>query len=146
MTPDKTSTTARPKPPAVTADFTVERANRALVLIRRVVADVVLRYRELSRLQDERERLATAAGLRERMEAVGERIATCIADLNALRRELHAIGCVLKDWRLGLVDFPATHEGQRVWLCWHFGEPAVAHWHAYNEGYTARKAIGDDFD
>lgn len=145
MTPNKTTTAASPSPSAATANFTVDRANRALVLVRKVVADVVVRYRELSQLQDERERLVATPGLQERVEAVSERIAACIEDLNALRRELHAVGCTLKDWRTGLVDFPALNHGQPVWLCWRLGEPAIAHWHDYNEGFNARKPIDENF-
>ncbi len=145
MTPSKATTTPEANLATTTQPFTVERANRALVLVRRVVADIVVRYRELSQLQDERERLVAIPGLKERVEAVSERITGCVTELNALRRELQSIGCILKDWRMGLVDFPAVNHGHQVWLCWHAGEASVAHWHDYNDGFAARKPIGDDF-
>jgi hypothetical protein len=28
-----------------------------------------------------------------------------------------------------------------VWLCWRFGEDEISHYHALNEGFTARKPI-----
>jgi hypothetical protein len=51
------------------------------------------------------------------------------------------VGCVLKDWRTGLVDFPGVHHGRRVWFCWRLGEPTVAYWHDLDEGYAGRRPI-----
>jgi hypothetical protein len=28
-----------------------------------------------------------------------------------------------------------------VWLCWKYGESEVSHYHALDEGYTARKEL-----
>jgi hypothetical protein len=32
-------------------------------------------------------------------------------------------------------------DGEPVFLCWQFGEPAVTHWHGVDEGYAGRKPI-----
>jgi hypothetical protein len=52
------------------------------------------------------------------------------------------LGAVLKDPRLGLIDFYGHVEGKAVWLCWRFGEVEIAHYHALDEGFSARKPIG----
>src|ERR1019366_3941197 len=36
--------------------------------------------------------------------------------------ELEEMGAVLKDPRTGLVDFYGQVDGERVWLCWKYGE------------------------
>jgi hypothetical protein len=136
--------------------FTPERANRALVLVRRIVADIVRRYKDLLALRLERDELLRAAAGRttrtpgavprhERMEEVNQEIDRCAEELNSLNRELQATGCVLKDWQTGLVDFPALYRGRRVWLCWYQGEPTVAYWHEWNDGFGARMPIEADF-
>jgi hypothetical protein len=55
--------------------------------------------------------------------------------------ELEAMGAVLKDPRTGLVDFYGQVDGERVWLCWKYGEDAVTHYHGLHEGFSGRKAI-----
>jgi hypothetical protein len=125
--------------------FTVARANRALVLVRKVVADLVARHRALVELKQERAALQQTPGSPEAREAVTARIARCIQDLNRLHQELTDVGCVLKDWSNGRVDFPADYQGRRIWLCWRLGEPAVAHWHEMHTGASGRKPIDHEF-
>jgi len=56
-------------------------------------------------------------------------------------QELEKMGAVLKDPRIGLLDFHGTVEGKRVWLCWKFGEEEVSYYHALDEGFSGRKPI-----
>ena len=55
--------------------------------------------------------------------------------------ELEEMGAVLKDPRTGLVDFYGQVDGERVWLCWKYGEHAVTHYHALDEGFSGRRPI-----
>src|SRR5512143_2235508 len=74
-------------------DFTVEKANRALVLVRKIVADIVTRYGELVQFRAQRDRLIQQAAGEERIAEVGGRVAGCVEDLNLLNRELLGAGC-----------------------------------------------------
>jgi hypothetical protein len=56
-------------------------------------------------------------------------------------REVEEMGAVLKDARMGLVDFYGNVDGRLVWLCWRYGESEVAHYHALEEGFSGRKPI-----
>jgi hypothetical protein len=47
----------------------------------------------------------------------------------------------VKDLEQGLVDFYAVMDGEPVFLCWQFGEPAVTHWHGIDEGFAGRQPI-----
>jgi len=67
------------------------------------------------------------------------------ASLRSLIEEVQALGCVVKDLDLGLVDFPTLFEGHEVYLCWKLGEPAIAFWHGIDEGFAGRKAIDQHF-
>lgn len=64
-----------------------------------------------------------------------------IEEYRAGWRAVEEMGAVLKDARLGLVDFYGNVEGKLVWLCWKYGEAAVDHYHALEEGYSSRKPI-----
>lgn len=52
--------------------------------------------------------------------------------------EIESLGVVVKDAREGLIDFYGRRGGQAVWLCWRYGEPAVAHWHPLDQGFADR--------
>jgi hypothetical protein len=56
-------------------------------------------------------------------------------------REVEATGAVVKDYRQGLVDFYGRRGPDTVWLCWKYGEPAVAHWHPLDTGFSARMPL-----
>jgi hypothetical protein len=55
--------------------------------------------------------------------------------------EIDAAGVQVKDLDIGLLDFPCKVNGEVLLLCWKLGEPAIAYWHATNEGFAARKPI-----
>jgi hypothetical protein len=133
--------------------FTVEQANRTLPLVRRIVEDVVREHRrwqeKILELELVASNAASAVGAEkaaanppdERVAAI-ERDAMAIArDIEAFERELEELGIVLKDRRLGLIDFPGEIDGRRVWLCWRLGEPAIQYWHDLDAGYAGRQPL-----
>lgn len=127
--------------------FTPAEANSALGEVRAVAERLVelrARMRELVQAQGS---LVTAIGgngggyaasdlnaAQAELEQLSERAAGCVAELDAL-------GVVVKDLDLALLDFPAVHEGREVELCWHAGEASVAYWHEVGAGYAGRKPI-----
>jgi hypothetical protein len=129
--------------------FTLEAVNALLPRVRALMAQQMERRSEIEqRLQ----RLAKLLG------AVPESIQVDDADPPPVRelkqdlvehvhryesawRDLEAMGAVLKDPRTGLVDFYGQVDGERVWLCWQYGEDAVTHYHGLHEGFSGRKAI-----
>ena len=44
----------------------------------------------------------------------------------------------------GLVDFPSTHQGRWVYLCWKAGESELQFWHETDEGFPGRHEITDE--
>ena len=56
-------------------------------------------------------------------------------------REIEALGVLVKDPRIGLVDFYGQVEGEIVFLCWQYGEPAVAYWHTLDGGFASRQPL-----
>lgn len=141
MNSEEATTSARAGLPAAEVVFTVERANRSLVLVRRIVADMVGRYARLAQLR----RRAGGAGRSDGRQGLSDEVAALVEQINALNDELAGVGCVLKDLSRGLVDFPARYRGRKVWLCWRLGEPAVAHWHEWEAGAAGRRPIAPDF-
>ncbi len=120
--------------------FSVERANQALPLVRRILHDVVAQYRLVERVQKRRRRLAGQARLDELkpLEAQGLEAARRLADLLA---ELSSIGCEVKDYERGCVDFPAVRDGREIYLCWRLNEERVSHWHERHAGEAGRQPL-----
>ncbi len=144
MTPRKTLAPVPPTTRSPTTVFTVARANKSLVLVRKIVGDMQARYRELVEGRRERDKLLQATVEPERLQELNEEISSCARKLEQLSQELQAVGAVLKDLRSGLVDFPSVYHGREVWLCWRAGEAEVAYWHELNDGAAGRKPIGQE--
>lgn len=124
--------------------FSIEHANRALPLVRRVVADAMAQHRLIAELEQEAQR-DESGRTREQTEALRDRCSAAVDRVRELADELSEIGCLLKDAQRGLVDFPAMHEGRPVYLCWQFGEDHVSHWHELEAGFAGRSEIDAAF-
>lgn len=145
MPKDRITTGAKGARARPTSVFTPATANRALVYVRPIVEDLVAGHRDLLAVRAERDALLPGDGNEESVGSLHRRIEALVERLNRLHEELADVGCVLKDWSSGLVDFPAFHDGRKVWLCWRLGEPEVSHWHELHLGFANRQDIGPDF-
>ncbi len=55
--------------------------------------------------------------------------------------ELEEVGVELKDWSLGVVDFPCIAGPREVYLCWQFGHERIESWHEIDEDPAVRRPI-----
>jgi len=60
-------------------------------------------------------------------------------------REVEEMGVVVKDPRVGLIDFYGEVEGDIVFLCWQYGERQVGFWHSLDGGFAARQPLDPVF-
>ena len=74
-------------------------------------------------------------------EAEAARLRSLASEITEAVERVNDLGCLVKDVDTGLVDFYALQDGEAVFLCWQFGERAVSHWHALDEGFAGRKPI-----
>ena len=140
---DSDNATAEDKPVQTEAEklFTAAQANEALVLVRKIVADIVDAYARLLAARARRQELSNMVGVEPELRRLQNRIDALVEQLSELHEELTAVGCVLKDWSSGLVDFPAVVDGRRIWLCWKLGEDQVSYWHELDAGFAGRKCL-----
>ncbi len=60
----------------------------------------------------------------------------------SLLRVLEDAGILVRDWRRGLVDFPAILGGEEVFLCYELADgDRILYYHGLNEGYAGRRPI-----
>ncbi len=74
-------------------------------------------------------------------EADAARLRALAAEITEAVERVNDLGCLVKDVDTGLVDFYALQDGDPVFLCWQFGEPAISTWHGLEEGFAGRKPI-----
>ena len=124
--------------------FTVEDANKTLPLVRRIVEDVVRQHRQWREKILELDLVASSSRAdepRERAEKLEQEAQSLAREIDGYQRELEELGILLKDRRLGLVDFPSEMGGKRVLLCWRLGESEVQFWHDEDAGYAGRQPL-----
>lgn len=142
---DTPGTIRTPRPPRSAPrrrHFTLEHANRTLPLVRRIVADIVRQHKLVSSLEDKCH-IRRPDVPREKQEELTRQYAIELEKLGDLADELTAVGCEIKDWRIGLIDFRSLHQGREIELCWRLGEDRIAFWHEVNAGFAGRQPIDE---
>ena len=128
-------------------EFTVDHANRALPLVRRIVEDVVKGYARWREKVQEFE-IATATRRADQTDPNADRlqqeVMALAEEVHGSMAELEQLGVELKEPQMGLVDFPARVEGRPAYLCWRLGEPAVQYWHERDAGFAGRRPLAPD--
>lgn len=119
-----------------------EQANRALPLVRAIVADV-RRTRSEHERAIQRYEAFNATPLPEQIEL--NRLHRSMVDAEERRaaclRELDDLSIVLEDAEAGVCDFPAELEGRPVMLCWHPDDERLEFFHGRDEGYAVRRPL-----
>lgn len=130
-----TQTAAMPTGPKL---FTYERAQAALVLVRRIVADVVDHHNELAKLRRRIERVEMGLS-KEKAGYLEDDRARLMDRLRELVAELEDIGADLVDFEVGIVTFATvTGEGDRV-IAWSLRQPDSLHLVKPDEIHTLYK-------
>jgi len=132
--------------------FTLAEAQSLIPEVSRLLRDAVSlkdAYQEAEQAIETRTRRITMMGgvMVDRNQAIDarKRRDTSAASLRGSIEQVQALGCVVKDLDVGLIDFPTEFRGEEVYLCWKLGEPKIEFWHGVEEGFRGRKAIDQDF-
>jgi hypothetical protein len=116
--------------------FTLAQANSTLPLVKRIVGDIVRVHDQAVKLQSELETL----GAKERTTAQSK-LESSMTRLEDYVDELSEVGCELKDYQIGLIDFTGRHQGRDVCLCWKLGEDRIGYWHELDKGAAGRQPV-----
>jgi hypothetical protein len=124
--------------------WTVERANRALPLVRRIADDLV-RTHALWRELVERYEIAASRSLATdpdpEAEQLQRELQRAAEEIEGFVSELTELGVECKSLETALLDFPAERDGRPVYLCWQRGEVTVSHWHELDSGFAGRQPL-----
>ena len=125
-------------PPQLRKAFSLDKAQRALPFVRRVVEDVVAEYSSMLETQEMLEKLQCHGSI-AKIRSLQQRLGQCSQRLQAYARELDESGVELRDYAHGVVDFPCTHQGRRIYLTWQLGQESIQDW--YNPTGQARMPV-----
>jgi hypothetical protein len=127
--------------------FSPERANALIPRIAPLVEELLAHRRDLAiRLLETDPSLHGAARTgphvaRPRSPFGAPRFGDLKTEIIRIIQRIEAMGCVMKDIDLGLVDFPSYRDGTPIYLCWKAGESEVTFWHGVDEGFSERKPL-----
>ncbi len=125
---------------SATKYFTLEEANALLPQIEPLMARLLERRAKAARLSREIKSLLADV----RLDVGGPVFAELTQDFATIERmvrEIQSFGCVVKNLNAGLLDFLAVRDGREVYLCWRYGEPAVAFYHELHLGFNGRQPV-----
>jgi len=120
--------------------FTIEEANAALPVLEPLVERLLQLYQMIA---DQQARIVPAiqkAGGNGGNRAASE-AGLWMGEMDALVQQIQVLGVLIKDARIGLLDFPAWRDGREVYLCWRYGEKSVAYWHDTDAGFSGRRPL-----
>lgn len=120
--------------------FTLQEAKDTLDLIRPLMDEIqAIRQRVLKNQPEAWPAIEKSAG-----NGGNRALSNMVQDFekfDALIHRIQDMDVLIKDVNLGLLDFPALKEGREVYLCWQYGEGAIAFWHEIADGYAGRRPI-----
>jgi hypothetical protein len=132
--------------------FTLAQAQRALPEVEKALREALFFKSEHDKAESEFRqfirRIMMTGGMQVNHGRVGTLKSRQEQSLEGLKRkfdEIQAMGCLIKDLEIGLIDFPTLYKEEEVYLCWRFGEAAIEFWHGVHEGFGGRKKIDREF-
>jgi len=132
--------------------FTLAQAEQMLPEVEQALRDALFHKSEYQAGEEELtrniQRIRMAGGSRVNQGpilAARARRDTSAAALKEIFERVEAMGVLIKDLDIGLIDFLTRYHGQDVYLCWKLGEDRIRFWHGMEEGFRGRKPIDDEF-
>jgi hypothetical protein len=120
--------------------FSVQEANALIPHLRGLLARIHAEKQRLMEMKTELEK----AQQRHIYDWGTPRGAEYIEILDAFQqatRDIEELGVLVKDFDLGLCDFPHQREGRVVFLCWKQDEEEITWWHDTDTGFAGRQPI-----
>ena len=132
--------------------FTLDEAQSLLPVLESLLKRAVEAKQAAEVIQEELQELSRriflSGGMHLDPSFVGRRKAALDVQVQRAKdavAEIDSIGVQVKDLDTGLLDFPASIDGEIVLLCWKMGEARIEHWHTVEAGFRGRQPIDDRF-
>jgi len=127
--------------------FTVQQSNKSLIFVKPIVSDIMLKRKKMIEYKKtiRNIQLSKKEGLDAVLKELTVKLKNISTEITYHLEELESVGCYLKDFELGLIDFPSILNGKVVFLSWMHGEESVNYWHELTTGLEGRQLINAEF-
>ena len=135
------------QPPKV---FTVDEVNALLPRVRPLITQLQGLHSSIVKTNEQLDesvgKLSAGNGyplkdVRQQIESLTRHQLQLVEAFHSALQQLEALGCILKDLNMGLVDFYTLRDDEPAFLCWKLGEETIRYWHSLESGYTDRQPL-----
>lgn len=113
--------------------FTVAEANKALAIVKPITKDIIDKRMEMIEIKKIvktiKESDLSEESIYEAIDELSIKLKEVSKKITYHLEELEMVGCYLKDFQEGIINFPSVLNGRVVFLYWDYSKPEVNHWH-----------------
>src|SRR6184192_3586428 len=120
--------------------FTVEEANSLIPRLRPLIKRIVATRQSLFDIQGEIQKARDKAK-DDGGSLYGAQYVRLLTIFTSAISEIEEMGVLIKDFRIGLCDFPHLKDGRVIYLCWKMDEDRVRYWHEVDSGFSGRQPL-----
>ena len=121
--------------------FSVDDANKILPTVIKKFSYAKKMKAEVMKMEQQLASGITPAASLEEYAIIKRKLNSTITKFYQSVDDLESTGVFLKGLDEGLLDFPAKHFDEEIWLCWKEGETEIKFWHEKDTGFMGRKPI-----
>ncbi|MCU0238224.1 MAG: DUF2203 domain-containing protein [Pyrinomonadaceae bacterium] len=121
--------------------FTIEEANLLLQTVQPKLIELQNLYKKIVEFKPFSKTVSAISTLNS--GTIGGSIyVKQIIRLSEITNELNNLGVQIKDFSIGLIDFPCLRENRIILLCWKIGEGnEIEWWHEIEDGFKGRQRL-----
>ena len=125
----------------MTTYFSINNANKILPTVIKKFSYAKKMKAEVMKMEQQLASDIIPTASLEEYGIIKRKLNTAITNFYKSIEDLENTGVVLKGLDEGLLDFPAKHFDEEIWLCWKEGETVIKFWHEKDTGFMGRKPI-----
>ena len=123
--------------------LSLNEANSMLPLLKSIVIDVMEHWNVILAKREEVDKLKKQAPGSAELKETKVELNSFIDKINGYIKEIENLGCLVEEFKRGIINFPSLYHGRKVFLCWKPDEKEVNHWHELDETFSSRVKIKD---